>query len=382
MPNLLSVEKTDTFEIWRQKTNSAISDLNNVWGGGVIRIRNNGIDVDYDNNDVGSVFNVTIDGTNNIVFSVDPLGNMTVTKEVTATKFNGPLVGAVTGNVTGNTAGTHTGPVIGAVTGNVTGNLTGNVTGDVTGSLFGNAATTTKFQTARSISITGDATWTTTIDGTANVTGVLTLANSGVTAGTYTKFNVDAKGRVTSGTSIISSDVTGALGFTPLPNNGKAVDSALLNGFTQTNAATANTIMWRNASGDVSINTLYGTAQFAKYADLAEKYSTDQEYAIGTVIVVATDLVKSECTQSYCPGQPAIGVISEKPAYLMNSEAEGQAVALKGRVPVRVIGPILKGQQIMASFGGLATFGTINSIGIALESNTNHDEKLVECIIL
>ena len=400
MPNLLSVEKTDTFEQWRQKTNSAITDLNSVWGGGVIRLRSNGIDVDYDNNDVGSVFTVSIDGTSNIVLSIDPLGNMTVTKEVTATKFNGPVAGNVTGNLTGNVTGDLTGDVYASngtskvlengngttvpavFTGNVTGNLTGDSSGTHTGSVVGNASSATKLATVRSLSITGDATWTVNFDGTGNATGALTLANSGVTAATYTKVTVDSKGRITSGGSIASSDVTTALGFTPLPNNGKAVDSALLNGYTDATTATANTIVRRDASGDISVNNLYGTAQFAKYADLAEKYLTDKEYKVGTVMIVASGLVTAECTQSYATGQFAIGVISDKPAFLMNSESEGQAIALKGRVPVRVVGQILKGQPIMSTHDGLAIAGAINTIGIALETNMDIGEKLVECIIL
>lgn len=92
-------------------------------------------------------------------------------------------------------------------------------------SISGSAATLT---TGRTIGMTGDVTWTSgSFNGSANVTGTATLANSGVTAGTYSKVTVDAKGRVTSGASLASSDlptytgaitssqVTSALGFTP-----------------------------------------------------------------------------------------------------------------------------------------------------------------------
>jgi hypothetical protein len=66
----------------------------------------------------------------------------------------------------------------------------------------------------------------------------------------------------------------------------------------------------------------------------------------------------------------------------MNKDAEGQAIALKGRVPVRIIGPILKGQSIMASVDGRAIYGQLNPIGVALETNMEFAEKLVECVIL
>lgn len=75
--------------------------------------------------------------------------------------------------------------------------LTGTLALNTTGS----AATLT---TARSIAITGDATWSVSFNGSANVTGALTLANSGVAAGTYDSVTVDAKGRVTAGTNPVT----------------------------------------------------------------------------------------------------------------------------------------------------------------------------------
>lgn len=69
-------------------------------------------------------------------------------------------------------------------------------------SVSGNAGTATKLATARSIAMTGDVTWSiASFDGSANVTAAGTLANSGVTAGTYKSVTVDAKGRVTAGTN-------------------------------------------------------------------------------------------------------------------------------------------------------------------------------------
>lgn len=62
----------------------------------------------------------------------------------------------------------------------------------------------------QSITLSGDAT------GSGTTAIAVTLANSGATAGTYTKVTVDAKGRVTVGASLASSDVTTALGYTPL----------------------------------------------------------------------------------------------------------------------------------------------------------------------
>ena len=88
--------------------------------------------------------------------------------------LTGNVTGDVTGDLTGNSAGTHTGAVIG--------NVTGNVTGDVTGDLTGNADTATAWETARDLSLTGQATGTiSSVDGTNNVSGTVTLDNNSVT---------------------------------------------------------------------------------------------------------------------------------------------------------------------------------------------------------
>lgn len=65
----------------------------------------------------------------------------------------------------------------------------------------GNADTATKLATARDITATGDASWTVSFDGSASVSAALTLAASGVSAGTYKSVTVDSKGRVTAGTN-------------------------------------------------------------------------------------------------------------------------------------------------------------------------------------
>lgn len=67
--------------------------------------------------------------------------------------------------------------------------------------------TATKLATARLIAITGDGTGSANFDGSANATISLVLANTGVTAGTYTKVTVDAKGRITGATNLTASDI-------------------------------------------------------------------------------------------------------------------------------------------------------------------------------
>lgn len=78
----------------------------------------------------------------------------------------------------------------------------------ISGSIDGNAATATALATGRDIALTGDATGTASaFTGAANADITVTLANSGVSAGTYTKLTVDAKGRATSGTTLEAADI-------------------------------------------------------------------------------------------------------------------------------------------------------------------------------
>lgn len=64
-----------------------------------------------------------------------------------------------------------------------------------------------KLATARTISATGDASWSVSFDGSGNVTSNITLANTGIVAGTYTKVTVNAKGLATVGDALAASDI-------------------------------------------------------------------------------------------------------------------------------------------------------------------------------
>lgn len=103
----------------------------------------------------------------------------------------------------------------------------GSITGS-SGSCTGNAATATRWATGRTIALTGDVTGTSAaFDGSAALSFAATLANSGVTAGTYAKVTVDAKGRVTAGSSMTSGDVTSALGYTPANKAGDSFTGSI-----------------------------------------------------------------------------------------------------------------------------------------------------------
>ena len=133
---------------------------------------------------------------------------------------------------------------------------------------------------------------------------------------------------------------------------------------------------------DNKFGTIYGTATSATYADLAEKYLADGEYPVGTVMMVGGE---AEVTASKW-GYRAIGVVSENPAFRMNEDLEGGTfIALKGRVPVRVIGSVRKGDKIIAADSGLASAGVHHAtdyFAISLEDNSETGIKMVECVIL
>lgn len=143
------------------------------------------------------------------------------------------------------------------------------------------------------------------------------------------------------------------------------------------------TIPVRDASGNLSAVLFNGTATAARYADLAEKYIPDAEYEAGTVVSIGGD---KEITAAK-HGQRAIGVISTNPAFMMNKDLEGGVyVALKGRTPVKVKGPVEKGDKLVSSDSGVGIAKPDGDLGnvfaIALESNRSTDIKLVESVII
>lgn len=126
---------------------------------------------------------------------------------------------------------------------------------------------------------------------------------------------------------------------------------------------------WRN----MYAQTYYGNATSANYADVAEKYVSDKEYPVGTVLEVGGDKEVTLFT-----GGALAGVVSGQPAYMLNAESEGQYVALKGKVPVFCKGNVTKGQYCVALDEGkvigvnkadLLENEKLNIVGVALEDS-------------
>ena len=108
----------------------------------------------------------------------------------------------------------------------------------------------------------------------------------------------------------------------------------------------------------------------------------DTEYTVGTVVMIGGEKEITACTW----GKRAIGVISENPAFMMNKDLEGGVyVALKGRVPVKVIGRIKKGDDLIATNDGCAMMAVPHAGGVfavALESSDDEGVKVVEALVL
>jgi hypothetical protein len=143
-----------------------------------------------------------------------------------------------------------------------------------------------------------------------------------------------------------------------------------------------------NTTYDINTGVITGTATSARYADLAERYTTDADYEPGTVVVFGGEAEVTQSTQRL--NRRVAGIVSTDPAYLMNSELENSvAVGLQGRVPCKVIGEIRKGDMMVTSSTpghaeawheeGDPPMGTV--IGKALENKTDSVEGVIEVVV-
>jgi len=109
-----------------------------------------------------------------------------------------------------------------------------------------------------------------------------------------------------------------------------------------------------NTYATVYATTFSGVSTTAKYADLAEKYSADADYEPGTVLHFGGDAEVTLCDADM--SSRVAGVVTTAPAHLMNSALEGvtASIALQGRVPCRVVGPVSKGDMMVSAGNGAA----------------------------
>jgi hypothetical protein len=138
------------------------------------------------------------------------------------------------------------------------------------------------------------------------------------------------------------------------------------------------------ANGTVSGNQIN-----ANYADVAERFEADSVYDAGTVVELggSAEITKVSAELS----DKVFGVISTRAAYLMNSQAGTDEthppVAMTGRVPVKVVGSVAKGDRLVSAGNGMARAArageatAFNVIGRALTAKLDEDEGTVEAIV-
>ena len=325
--------------------------------------------------------------------------------------------------------------------------MSGDATISDTGAIT--VATAAAWGTARTLSYTGDVTGSGSVDGSGNVATALTIAANSVALGTDTTGNyvlsvadsgggnitvtngVAEGGAVTLNTAqdiatgdsptFVGLTLTGDLtvgGTTTTVNStvvsiadamiqlasGNSSASAAYIGMQAERGGTDAYFVWEESSdrwrattssdgtthsdANMQCGTLTGTATAAQYSDLAERYASDAVYEAGTVVSFGGANEVTQSTEMY--DTRVAGVVSTNPAHLMNAEAGTNethpAIALSGRVPVKVMGTVRKGDLMVTSAQtGVAmaaderVTGTI--IGKAIEAHTGEGIGVIEVLI-
>ena len=316
-------------------TTGAIGNVSGVTSSGVIRTTG----LIYANSNVASISSTS--GALRVTGGVGVVGNINASGNIAASFYtgNGSLLTGI--DATGIQNGTA----------NVRTFLNSNVTVSA-----GGVANVATFSTAGLNLATGDAYFI----NNASVLNNNTLG-SGVTASSLTSVG-----------TLTALAVSGAITV----NSGNNA-TAVVNGGT----AGAGNI---GATG-AGFNTIFARATSAQYADLAEKYTADAEYEPGTVVHFGGEYEVSQCDQDMC--SKVAGVISTDPAYRMNDNLTAEhvvMVALVGRVPCKVIGPVAKGDMMVSAGNGRARaeanprLGSV--IGKALE-NFDDAEGVIEVVV-
>jgi len=223
---------------------------------------------------------------------------------------------------------------------------------------------------------------------TSNVTGAVRVTNGGV----------GVNGNVFTSNSFV------ALGNVVVSREARATGNISTSGYliiSNSDAATSNVTGALRISGGMSlggaifaagnINGAYfnGVAINALYADLAERFEADAYYEPGTVLTMGGDAEVTIATEEL--SEDVFGVVSTRAAYLMNSQAGSNEthppVAVSGRVPVKVVGSIKKGQRLVSAGRGLARAANkeeitpFNVIGRALENKADDGEGTIYAIV-
>jgi len=220
--------------------------------------------------------------------------------------------------------------------------------------------------TASNISATGNIAGANVLFGSGIVSGTGNINGNVFTATAVNSTTVSASGNITGGNVLFGAgvvsgtgNVTGNIGTFTTHNGTTFSASGNVTGgnlSVTTGTITVGNIVNSNSNGVGNIgtssnyfNTVFAKSTSALYADLAERFLSDQSYDPGTVLIYAGDKQVTACT-NYADYRAA-GIVSTNPAYLMNNGVTECAVslALAGQVPCKVIGPLHKGDILTTS---------------------------------
>jgi len=323
------------------------------------------------------------------ITSVGTLGSLTVTGAVQANTHTGVAVYAGT---IGNTGTTLTGTLSTAAQTNITsvgtlsslaasGVITSGGNINVTSATNSTSTTSGSIVTAGGIGVAQDA----YIGGKLYVGGNTTFINTTIinTTDTLSAPTIQAGTIGNSGAVLYGTLNSASASQTNITSVGT------LSGLTVSSAIvpSSNASINIGGTGSQYFNNIYavnflGTSTTAKYADLAERYTSDANYEPGTVVDFGGD---ADVTLSNIDESPAVaGVVSTNPAYMMNSDSDGLYIALVGRVPTKVTGPVRKGQMMVSNGDGTARgennpiMGSV--IGKSLE-NFAGDVGVIEVVV-
>jgi hypothetical protein len=335
----------------------------------------------------GTITAFNINPNSNTVYS---LGSGTANRWSKIWTFDMDLSGTLTGGAINGTGGTHTGNI--AINTATAAALTTTTT---VAAVFNENATTVRIGAAGTTEFDSNTQSTSTTTGAIIVSGGIGVATGQVRIGgasgrsiTTTTGNVVFDGNTPS-----TSTTTGQLvvrGGVAIPTGnlwiaGSSGDAIVATGNI---IPSGNVVATNNLGSDTAWwNAFYGRSVQAQYADLAEKYLADAEYLPGTVMVFGGEQ-EITTTNTFADVRVA-GVISSNPAYLMNAAAEGLPVALRGRVPVQVLGAVSKGDLLVTSAqaGFAQSVGQNNSYGAAvfaksLVTDGSNGSKIIEAVII
>jgi len=183
----------------------------------------------------------------------------------------------------------------------------------------------------------------------------------------------------------VDSATSGASATALQKDGSNAITGSILPDITNTKDLGSTTKVFQT----VYATTFEGESTSAQYADVAERFHADAVLEEGTVVEMGGIYEITTAIEELTDN--VFGVVSTKPAYLMNSKAGTSdthpAIAMNGRVPVKVIGQVNKGDRLVSAGNGMARAATaeevtaFNVIGRSLENKDTEGEGTVEAIV-